>query len=82
MNKEEHRKRIGQRITEMRKSIKWKDAAGINRTGMTQVELGVRCGISQNHLTRIEHGYYSVGFDQLQAIATALGCNIDFVIQP
>ena len=81
MNKnEEQRQRIGQRIAELRKSIKWKDEAGINRTGMTQAELGDRCGIRQNHIARIERGYYSAGFDQIQAIAEALGGNIDIIV--
>ena len=82
MNNEIERKRIGQRISALRKAIKWKDEAGINRTGMTQAELGERCGIRQNHIARIERGYYSAGFDQLQTIAEALGGNVDIIINP
>lgn len=79
MNKDEQRKRIGQRIIDLRKTIEWTDGNGIRRVGMTQAELGERCGIRQNHIARIEHGYYSAGFDQLQSIAEAMGMDIDFV---
>ena len=79
MNKDEERARIGQRIAAVRKSVEWKDGRGINRKGMTQGELAERCGSSQSHIARIERGYYSAGFDQLQAIAEAMGKNIDIV---
>ena len=79
MNREEQRLRIGQRIAAIRKSIEWTDGQDIRRVGMTQKELGERCGIRQNHIARIERGYYSAGFDQLQAIAEGLGCKIDLV---
>ena len=79
MNKDEQRKRIGQRIVAARKSVEWTDGQGINRTGMTQGELAELCGLSQSHIARIERGYYSAGYDQLQAIAEALGKNIDSV---
>lgn len=79
MNREEQRKRIGKRIAALRKTIEWTDAAGIHRTGMTQGELAERCGLAQSHIARIERGYYSAGFDQLQTIAEALGHRIDLV---
>lgn len=79
MDRDEERKRIGQRIAEVRKGIKWTDEQDIRRTGMTQGELEKRCGLAQNHISRIERGYYSAGFDQLQQIAEALGCQIDLV---
>lgn len=81
MTKEEQRQRIGQRIAEVRSTLKWTDDSGIKRTGMTQAELSRLCGIRQNHISRIERGYYSAGFDQLQQIAEALGCEIDLVKQ-
>jgi transcriptional regulator with XRE-family HTH domain len=64
----DERIRIGQRIAELRKAA-----------GLTQVQLGQKCGILGNHITRIEKGRYSVGLDTLSAIAKALGKRIDFV---
>ena len=79
MNREEERARIGQRIAAVRKSVEWTDGQGIHRKGMTQGELAERCGLAQSHIARIERGYYSAGFDQLQAIAEAMGKNIDLI---
>ena len=79
MNREEERKRIGQRIADVRKAVKWTDDKGVKRTGMTQSELAEHCGLAQSHIARIENGYYSAGLDQLQQIAEVLGCNIDLV---
>ena len=79
MNREEERARIGQRIAAVRKNVEWTDGQGIKRKGMTQGELAERCGLAQSHIARIERGYYSAGYDQLQAIADALGKNIDLV---
>lgn len=79
MNREEERARIGQRIAAVRKSVEWTDGQGIKRKGMTQGELAERCGLAQSHIARIERGYYSAGFDQLQAIAEAMGKNIDMI---
>ena len=68
MIKESERLRIGQRIAELRKE-----------KGLTQQDVADRTGLQRNHLSRIEQGRYSVGFDTLQAIAEALGGNIDIV---
>lgn len=65
---DEERKRIGQRIAELRKE-----------QGMTQAQLAERCGLQQAHIARIETGRYSVGLDTLAQIATALGMRVDFV---
>lgn len=73
------RERIGQRITDLRKSYEWTDNDNVKHTGLTQAQLAERCGLSQAHIARIEGGYYSVGFDKLQAIAEALDKNIDFI---
>ena len=62
------RKRIGQRIAELRKE-----------QNLTQTQLADRCGLQQAHIARIEAGRYSVGLDTLAQIATALGMTIDFV---
>lgn len=82
MNRDEQRHRIGQRIAAIRKTIEWTDGQGIRRTGMTQTELGERCGLKQGSIARIERGYFSAGFDQLQAIAEGLGMKIDLVATP
>jgi transcriptional regulator with XRE-family HTH domain len=64
---EQERKRIGARIAEIRRE-----------KGLTQRGLGALCGLEGSHIARIEMGRYSVGFDTLQAIASAMGCTIDF----
>lgn len=66
---EQKRKRIGQRIAEIRKA-----------QGITQQELADRTGIQRNHISRIEQGRYSVGFDTLQLIAEAMGGNIEIIL--
>ena len=80
MNNEQQRQRIGQRISDLRKHVEWTDELGISRTGMTQRQLGARCGLQDSHIARIEKGRYSVGFDTLQAIAEVMGGNIDIII--
>lgn len=64
----EARKRIGERIRQLR-----------TERGMSQTELSERTGLVQCHIVRIEQGRYSVGFDTLQAIAKALGCTVDII---
>lgn len=64
----EARKRIGERIRQLR-----------TERGMSQIELAERAGLIQPHIVRIEQGRYSVGLDTLQAIAKALGCTVDIV---
>ena len=66
--KKEQRERIGQRIAELRKE-----------KGLTQQDIADRTGIQRNHISRIEAGKYSVGFDTLQSIAEALGGRIDII---
>ena len=68
INKEPQRQRIGQRIAEIRKA-----------QGITQQDLADRTGIQRNHISRIEQGRYSVGFDTLQLIAEAMGRNVDII---
>ena len=63
----DHRKRIGQRIREIRE------------LSLTQQELADRTGIQRCHIARIEAGRYSVGLDTLEKIAGALGREVDFV---
>ena len=77
--KMQERERIGQRFAEERKSVEWVDANGIKRNGMTQTELAERCGLRQSNIARVERGYFSVGFDTLEAMAEGLGRKIDIV---
>lgn len=79
INVEKERQRIGQRFAEVRKETEWVDANGINRKGMTQTELAERCGLLQSNIARVEKGYFSVGFDTLEAMAEGLGRKIDIV---
>lgn len=65
---EQERKRIGQDIAEMRKA-----------QNMTQQQLADLTQIQRNHISRIEAGRYSVGFDTLQTIAAALDADIRIV---
>lgn len=64
----EARKRMGERIRQLR-----------SERGISQVELAERAGLVQPHIPRIEQGRYSVGFDTLQAIAKVLGCTVDII---
>ena len=66
---EEQRQRIGQRIAELR-----------NAKGMTQQDVADKTGLLRQHISRIEAGKYSVGFDTLQSIAEALGGTIDIIV--
>lgn len=66
---EEARRRIGIRIAELRRE-----------RGLTQDVLAELTGIRRPHISRIEMGKYSVGLDTLEAIAKALGCRVDFVL--
>lgn len=62
------RERIGERIAEIRKE-----------SGISQIELAEKAGVTQNTVYKIEHGKFSVGIDVLDRVITALGCYIDIV---
>ena len=64
----EQRQRIGQRIADLRK-----------QHGLTQQDLANKTGMQRNHISRIESGKYSVGFDTLQLIAEQFGMKVDIV---
>jgi len=66
--KMQERKRIGQRLAEVR-----------NALGITQTELAERSGIKQGNIARIEGGKYNSTFDTLTALASAMGKKIDIV---
>lgn len=62
------RTRIGMRIAATREECR-----------MTQNELAAKTGLRQAHISRIECGTYSVGFDTLEKIAQAMGKKVDLV---
>ena len=62
------RLRIGTELAERRKQM-----------GKTQADIADATGVQRNHISRIEQGRYSVGFDTLQAIADALDADIRIV---
>ena len=64
----EDRARIGNRIKQIREE-----------RGIEARELARLVGINAANLSRIEKGRYSVGFDILSKIATALGKKVEFV---
>ena len=68
MTKEEQRQRIGQRIGALR-----------YQKGITQQALADMTGLQRNHISRIESGKYSVGFDTLQTIAEQFDMKVDIV---
>lgn len=68
MNRDDERLRIGTELAERRKQM-----------GKTQADLTDVTGVQRNHISRIEQGRYSVGFDTLQAIADALDADIRIV---
>ena len=67
-NNVETRKRIGSRISELRKS-----------KGVTIRKLADATGINKGNISRIENGRYSAGLDVLGKMAHALGCKIEVV---
>ena len=65
---QEERRRIGERLAEVRKEL-----------GITQQELAMKSGIQQGNIARIEGGRYISTFDTLTALASAMGRNRDLV---
>jgi len=65
---EQERQRIGTDLAGLRK-----------QRGMTQQQVSDITQIRRNHISRIEAGCYSVGFDTLQTIADALNADIRVV---
>lgn len=64
----EERKRIGEKIKELRK-----------KRNIDAKTLASRIGIDASNLSRIEQGHYSVGLDILSKIASALNAKVDIV---
>lgn len=67
-DKDKERKRIGQRIADLRKE-----------KGLTQLDIANKTGIQRCHVARIEAGRYSVGLDTLAMIGDAMDMSIDYV---
>lgn len=76
---QEERRRIGERMAEVRREFDWVDEHGIKRHGITQQELAMRSGIQQGNIARIEGGKYNSTFDTLTALASAMGKKIDII---
>ena len=68
MAKELKRQRIGIDLADLRK-----------QRGMTQQQVADIAQMQRNHISRIEAGRYSVGFDTLQTIAETLDADIRIV---
>lgn len=65
-DKEQARRWLGERIKQLR-----------TEQGFTQEQLAGRVGITKSNICNIEAGKYSVGFDILIKIATALGTKLE-----
>ena len=65
---EQERQRIGQELADLRRL-----------RGKSQQDVAEQATLIRAHISRIEQGRYSVGFDTLQAIADALNADIKVV---
>ena len=63
----EERKRIGERLSEIRKGY-----------GITQKSLGDSIGIDQDAISKVESGKRSARLDFIIKMANALGAQLDF----
>lgn len=61
------RKRLGERIAELRKKEK-----------ISQRQLAEKSNVHRVHLNKIEHGEINVTINTLASIADALYCHVDF----
>jgi len=62
------RERIGQLLAAIRKE-----------KGLTQKDIAELTGIKKNHISRMEHGKYSVGVEILAKVCKAMGCKLDII---
>ena len=51
------------------------------RAGLSQAEFARRCGLKQPHVSRYETGKHEPGIFQAQAMADALGVNLDVLVK-
>jgi transcriptional regulator with XRE-family HTH domain len=59
---------IGNRIRELRNSRHW-----------SQARLAYESGVTNSNVARVELGRYSIGFDVLYRLASALGADIELI---
>ena len=52
-----------------------------NRNSWSQAELAERSGVSQNAISNYERGDREAGSANLIAIAKALGCSVDYLLE-
>lgn len=60
------REKVGRQVLALRQAA-----------GLTHVQLAELCGLSRNHIYRVENGRYNFTIDTLARIASALGGNIE-----
>ena len=63
-------RRIGRNIAILRK-----------RRGLTQEKLAEKTGLSQNFIARLETGSKNPSIDTIEAIANAIGCDIEEIVR-
>lgn len=68
MSSNQHRKRIGLRIKELRE-----------QQGLTSSQIAEAIEMSENNYLRIEEGRFSVSVDKLEQIANILGTRVDLI---
>lgn len=60
------REKVGRQVRELRKA-----------KGLTLADVATLSGVTINHISRIEHGKYSVKLDTIAKLAASLGGNIE-----
>lgn len=68
MELKNERKRIGNRLRELREAH-----------GLTATQLGEMCGLTQSTISKVENGKWSVSLDILSKICEALGARVEII---
>lgn len=68
MEVSDNRKRIGKKITQLRKEA-----------GLSQENLAEIAGLDRTNVSKIENGRYNISIDLLSKVVSALNADIDFV---
>ena len=68
MEVSDNRKRIGNKIAQLRKE-----------TGLSQEKLAEMAGIDRTNVSKMENGRYNISIDLLSKVAYALNTDIDIV---
>lgn len=71
MEVSDNRKRIGNKIAQLRKE-----------TGLSQEKLAEMAGIDRTNVSKMENGRYNISIDLLSKVAYALNADIDLVKRP